>query len=257
MEAKQLRTFAPIRRWNVLNKTFIGLDIGWMYNYGVRDVTSAQQRNNHVEEVKPVKTIHCRSEFWICRNKEFVCRFGTLLELHSDQGRNFESQLVKDMCSNLGIRKTRTTPDHPQSHGMVERCNQTLATQLSMFVNENRTDWNEQVDTVLMAYRTAVHESTGQTSAMLGHELCIPIDYCLENQLKKNMNWNRYIESNYAIVWSGHVNLQEIAHIKSANEEAVWCRFLKRTVRNRRLPVADSGCCRINYSGNLKFKIPG
>ena len=106
--------------------------------------------------------------------QEFVCRFGTPLELHSDQGRNFESELIKEMCDILGINKTRTTPYHPQSDGMVERYSQTLATQLSMFVNENHSDWDEHLHTVLMA----VHESTGQTPArlMMGHELHIPVD---------------------------------------------------------------------------------
>ena len=55
---------------------------------------------------------------------------------------------------------------------------QTLATQLSMFVNENHSDWDEHLPTVLMAYRTAVQESTGQTPArlMMGHELRVPLD---------------------------------------------------------------------------------
>ena len=121
------------------------------------------------QEAKTVATVLVR---------EFVCRFGTPLELHSDQGRNFESELIKEMCEILGIKKTRTTPCHPQSDGMVERYNRTLATQLSMFVNENHSDWDEHSHTVLMAYRTAVHESTGQTPArlMMGHELRIPLD---------------------------------------------------------------------------------
>ena len=47
-----------------------------------------------------------------------------------------------------------------------------------MFVNENHSDWDEHLPTVLMAYRTAVQESTGQTPArlMMGHELRVPLD---------------------------------------------------------------------------------
>ena len=52
---------------------------------------------------------------------ELVCGFGAPLELHSDQGRNFEPAVFKEMCHLLGISKTRTTPLHPQSDGMVER----------------------------------------------------------------------------------------------------------------------------------------
>ncbi len=105
--------------------------------------------------------------------REFFCRFGIPMELHSDQGRNFESNLLKEVCMIPGIHKTRTTPYHLQSDGMVERFNRTLVAQLSLFINENQTDWDEQLSTVLLAYWTAVHKSTGQTPAklMMGHEL--------------------------------------------------------------------------------------
>ena len=47
----------------------------------------------------------------------FICRFGTPAYLHSDQGRNFESALFKELCVLLGIKKTHTTAYHPQSDG--------------------------------------------------------------------------------------------------------------------------------------------
>ena len=65
--------------------------------------------------------------------EQFISRFVTPIELHSDQGRNFESRVVAKMCSLLGIKKTRTTPLHPQSDGMVERYNRTLENQLAIF----------------------------------------------------------------------------------------------------------------------------
>eukprot|EP00731_Ephydatia_muelleri_P011946 Em0006g840a len=50
---------------------------------------------------------------------EMFCRFSPPEQLHSDQGRQFESDLVKEICELLQIRKTRTTPYHPQCNGMV------------------------------------------------------------------------------------------------------------------------------------------
>ena len=51
---------------------------------------------------------------------EFFCRFSIPQQLHSDQGRQFESDVMKEVCKLLQISKTRTTPYHPQSDGLVE-----------------------------------------------------------------------------------------------------------------------------------------
>ena len=95
--------------------------------------------------------------------KNFVCLFGVPLIIHSDQGRNFECLVFSEMCQLLGIHKTKTTPLHPQSDGMLERFNCTVEDQLSKFVDENQRDWNNHAPLLLMAYRTAVHETTGCT----------------------------------------------------------------------------------------------
>ena len=52
---------------------------------------------------------------------EFICQFGAPAYLHTDQGRNFESNLFQELCALFEITKTRTTPYHLQSDGMVER----------------------------------------------------------------------------------------------------------------------------------------
>jgi hypothetical protein len=57
---------------------------------------------------------------------EVIGRFGCSYDLHTDQGRAFESDLIRDLCTLLGIRKTRTSSKHPQGNGQVERFNITL-----------------------------------------------------------------------------------------------------------------------------------
>ena len=119
---------------------------------------------------------------------QFVSRFGAPAQLHSDQGRNFESQVFTEMCKLLGIEKTRTTPLHPQSDGMVERYNRTLEHQIAMFVNDNQKDWDQHISLLLMAYRTATHESTGLTPAkmMMGRELRVPLDLLMGTPPESN-----------------------------------------------------------------------
>jgi hypothetical protein len=39
---------------------------------------------------------------------QFVCRFGTPMQLHSDQGTNFQSNAFNEMCDYLSIDKSKT-----------------------------------------------------------------------------------------------------------------------------------------------------
>ena len=57
--------------------------------------------------------------------QEFISCFGVPKYLHTDQGQNFEAGLIKEICSLLDIKKTRTSPYHPQSERMIERFNRT------------------------------------------------------------------------------------------------------------------------------------
>ena len=64
---------------------------------------------------------------------------------------------------------------------MVERMNRTLEAQLSKFVDEHQHDWDHYVPFLMMALRSATHESTRCTPAMLqfGRELRLPDDLLL------------------------------------------------------------------------------
>ena len=109
---------------------------------------------------------------------EFICRFGVPLEIHSDQGRNFESHLLAEVCSLLGMVKTRTTPYHPASNGLVERFNKTLANMIRSYVDSAGRDWDLFLPVLCAAYRATEHPSTGFTPnfMMFGREVVLPPD---------------------------------------------------------------------------------
>ena len=75
--------------------------------------------------------------------QDVFLRFGFAAQIHTSKGGEFESDLFTAMCDLLGIEKTRTVPNNPNSDGMIERFNSTLAAMLSMFFSANQKDWDD------------------------------------------------------------------------------------------------------------------
>ena len=109
---------------------------------------------------------------------EFFCRFSLPHRLHSDQGAQFESEIIKQICKLLQIDKSRTTPYHPQSDGLIERFNRTLLQMLATCAETHPFQWEDHVHKVCMAYNTSVQASTGYSPffLMFGRNAHLPID---------------------------------------------------------------------------------
>ena len=112
-----------------------------------------------------------------------ISRFGCPDILHSDQDRNFESKLFEQLMQLLEMDKTRTTLFHPQSNAVIKRMKKTLQNNLAKCVNDEPSNWSQQLPCVMMAYRSSVHESTGYTPQFLvfGQELSLSLDCMYPN----------------------------------------------------------------------------
>ena len=127
-------------------------------------------------EVLPVPNQKAETVAEVLVNAVFS-RFGIPSELHTDQGRNFESLLIAELCKRLGIHKTRTTPYRPQSDGQTERFNRTLVDGLAKLCHKH-DEWDRFAPIVAMFYRATVYSATGTTPAllMLGKDIRLPVD---------------------------------------------------------------------------------
>ena len=110
--------------------------------------------------------------------ENFFLHYSFPEKLHSDQGRNFESKVIKELCKMLGIQKTRTTPYHPMGNGSAERFNQTLIRMLSTLETDQKSDWKSYISPLVQAYNATRNDATGFTPhyLMFGWHPRLPID---------------------------------------------------------------------------------
>ena len=96
----------------------------------------------------------------------------------SDQGTGFTRNVLKALCSLLGIEKLWTTPYHPQSNGSAERVHQILQWMIGKLDPDHRQKWPEHIGSILIAYNATRSLVTGYSPyfLMFGRRLRLPID---------------------------------------------------------------------------------
>ncbi|KAM7314928.1 DDE-type integrase/transposase/recombinase [Ixodes scapularis] len=101
--------------------------------------------------------------------ESIVLRHGAPEVLISDRGSSFMAQLTQEVLRLSHTSHRRTTAYHPQTNGLTERLNKTIADMISMYVDVEHKTWDEVLPYVTFAYNTAVQETTGVTPFQLVH----------------------------------------------------------------------------------------
>ena len=109
--------------------------------------------------------------------EQVFTRFGVPLSILSDQGKEVDGRIMREVCRLFGIEKLRTTPYKPSTN-QVERFHRTMNSILAKTVSEHQRDWDVRLPFAMAAYRASRHEATGYSPnfLVLGRETRAPPD---------------------------------------------------------------------------------
>jgi len=122
---------------------------------------------------------------------QFVVHYGFPKRIHSDQGPNFVSKIIQELCELSGMNQSHTSPYHAMGNGLCERLNRTLLNMLGTLETADKIDWKSHISPLVHAYNCTRHESTGFSPyyLMFGRKPRIGLDIALaltnENEFKE------------------------------------------------------------------------
>ena len=91
----------------------------------------------------------------------FFVHYGFPEKILSDQGQNFESLLISELCESTQIKKLRTTPYRPEGNDSCERFNRTLISMPGTLPEDFKSKWTQHISTLTHPYKCTRSNATG------------------------------------------------------------------------------------------------
>jgi hypothetical protein len=168
--------------------------------------------------------------------KEWFQKYGTPERIHSDQGRDFESAIIQELCRIYGVKKSRTTPYHPQGNAQCKRFNRTLHDLLKSLPPQKKRRWAEYLPELLYAYNFTPHGTTGYSPyhLLFGRSPRLPVDLLLgqeedEPQKQSANEWLTKHQTRLRYAWekAGEHIRESAEKRKQRNDSKVYARDIK------------------------------
>lgn len=168
----------------------------------------------------------------------FVIHYGLPKRLHSGQGANFESKLIKELCDFIGIERSRITPYHSMGKGLRERFNRTLLQMLGTLTTEQKKNRKKYVGPMVHAYNSLRQDTTGQTPYLLmhGRQPLLPVDIAFGlSDGSKKQPMSSYVADLKTRLQKAH----EIAMKATKSAQERQMRFYDQKIRGNNIKVGE------------------
>lgn len=147
--------------------------------------------------------------------KNIICLYGIPEILITDQGTNFLSELFKNMCKMLKIKKIQTTSYHPESNGALERSHRVLEEYLRHFISDTQQDWDNWIPFATFTYNTTTHTATkfSPFELLFGFSPTLPTS--INQPLKMSYTYDDFIENlKQKMQYSRQIARENLLHSK-------------------------------------------
>ena len=170
----------------------------------------------------------------------FILHYGFLAKIITNQGQNFESKLIENLCQVTGVKKLRSSQYHPQTNGQCECFNSTLLNMLGTLTPKQKKDWKSQVPALVHAYNCTRNAATGFSPYYLlfGREPRHPVDveFALQRGSQKgSLSESAYISQLRSRLKFTHKRAKQMAKRQQARHKGLYdqkCRGAELKVRN-------------------------
>ena len=98
---------------------------------------------------------------------QLICTYGIPLIIQTDQGTEFNNNIIRDLTSALGSCHIQSSSFTPRVMGHVENFNKTLINMLSHYVQEKPNSWSKYIKYVVFGYNNSIHHTTKYKPAYL------------------------------------------------------------------------------------------
>ena len=169
-------------------------------------------------------------------------RLGFPVEILSDQGSQFMSNVMNEVARLIRVKQLSTTPYHPICNGLLEHFHLTLKQMLMKVCVEKPKQWDRYLDAVLFAYREVPQESLGFSpfEMLYGRTVRGPMHILKEL-------WSEEVETpevrnSYEYVFDLRNRLEEtckLAHEQLTRAQARAKHYYDKSARPRKLEVGD------------------